>query len=165
MVVTAIQRQDKELLQRYIAENSPAAARWHYYLAESLAELRKDEAAAAAYLAASASATNSEEAAWSLYKAAVQLYTVGKRDEAMALALQALGKNPGIVELPWVLGFWSYEGMKYAEAVSWAMMAASLGCFKGICLGAKTRWSYREPWVWFEGPYFVLHYAYTRLED
>lgn len=166
----ALLRQDEQLLQQYLTSGPPppgTAARWNYYLEHTLQGLGDSAAAALAFQESALLAAASDEAAWAAYKAAESLHSSGFSSQAREILLAALGRDPTMPELPWLLAVIAYDSQRHLEAASWAAMSVSLGCYRGVCAAdrGRAREGHRDLSAWFEAPYIVLAAANKELVD
>ncbi|HEY1696513.1 MAG TPA: glycosyltransferase [Polyangiaceae bacterium] len=154
---------DAVVLTDYTAKH-PEVPRWHYYLGDTLQNLRRYEEAIDAYMACAKLRGWPEESAWACYRAA-ECYTVlGKYDEAVEACAAGLVRHPGIGELPRLAAFACFQAKNLRHAVWWARLAVGMGLFEGHGKEAH-RLGFRNLHSLYEGPYDVLRFALAALGD
>jgi len=153
-------RKDVEILRAH-SQAHPKDPRWHFYLGESLRNLRENEQAVLAYDACAALRGWDEESAWACFRAAECLCALERYEDALDRLCAGHARHVGIAELSWLAGFVCYKLERDAQAVYWAKLAIVHGLFRGD--GATIpRIGFRDPVGLWEGPYDVLRWAEKR---
>jgi glycosyltransferase involved in cell wall biosynthesis len=154
---------DAAVLTEYTSQH-PDEPRWHYYLGDTLHNLRRHEEAIEAYMTCAKLRGWNEESAWACYRAAECHTVLGQFDDAVAACAAGLVRHPGIAELPRLAAYACYRAKKMHHAVWWARMSVAMGLFEGD--GARAmRLGFRNINALYEGPYDVLRFALATLGD
>lgn len=154
---------DVAILTSHVTRN-PRDPRWHYYLGDSLAGLKRHEEAVAAFRACAALRGWDEESAWALYRAAECLLALGRPVEAIEACAEGMSRHAGLGELPWLAAFAAWQADRPQQAVYWARVSIMLGLHMGS--GADVpRINFRHPPALWEGPFDVLRFALRATGD
>ena len=154
---------DVAILTRHIAQ-SPDDPRWHYYLGDSLAGLKRHEEAVTAFRACAELRGWDEESAWALYRAGESLLALGRPVDAIEACAQGMSRHAGLGELPWLAAYAAWRADRPQQAVYWARLSIMLGHYMGSG-AAVPRIGFRHPPALWEGPFDVLRFALRRTGD
>lgn len=154
---------DVAILRPYVAAH-PQDPRWHYYLGDSLKNLKRYREAIASYQACTALKGWDEESAWACFRAAQCYEELGEWEPIIEVVSQGLVRHAGIAELAWYAGYAHLKLGRAEQAIYWARLAITWGLFAGH--GARVpRIGFRFLPALFEGPFDVLRFALKARGD
>jgi len=107
---------------------------------------------------------NGEQQAAAAYYGACVTIQMNRHSEALELCMVGLGKDNRWSELLWTAGLCCFHLNRLEEAIAWSRLAICAGHVSGLELG-KYRWISNNLVGWYEGSYYVLRYAYHRLNN
>jgi tetratricopeptide (TPR) repeat protein/predicted GH43/DUF377 family glycosyl hydrolase len=145
---------------RELTARQPHAARWWYYLGDTLNNLGDKPGAITAFDRCALLDGWGEEAAWARYREATCWLAIGDPEEALYACSAGLACHPGVAELAWLAGYASWHLKRYEDAVRWSELAIVHGAGSR---SYKERKGFRNPRALHEGPYDVLRYALRAL--
>lgn len=154
-------RRDIPLLKEFIEKN-PSDPRWWYYLGFALEGLKERKDAAAAFVRCTTLRRTGEEAAWSAFRAAEQLFALGRTVEAVSIAVKGLGANPTSAECAWIAAEIALNLGENDRAIAWARIAEAVGRYRG-CGPDRKQFKYLP--ALYELPYDVLRRALLNSKE